>query len=441
MTVDLSVLTTAADRWEGMAQEFHTQERAYDRDVHGISMGPTWSGLSADAANRRFDITLEEFRKAQTEAKAVASLLREAHHRFAEVRKELTSARADAIRAGMAVSAEGVVSFDTTDLTTGERNALTHDPSYQESVRQAVTAWQEHLDRIVKDAEKADHSVQTALHGVVIDSAPTDGTPTGFNGDAKDHLKDYRPVAKDGEKPGGWQRDWKWTLDEWAPSFSASADPKYGKEGSIKSGFDLFHLSGKGALTNGDFELAGVLDFSTGGRGSANYGFSDKGLSAKAEISAASRGLAEFRVGYGEYGGVYERGDAFAGGEAGVTAKVTKDNIGLNAKAFYGAKASHSTGIEVAGIGIGVTHEIGAGEGVEYDFGIKKREDGTWKANVGGFASEVVGAGAGAEITFDPGKFTKTAGDAADAVGLGGAARTVGHGAKSLKDTVTGWFD
>ncbi|MFI7342964.1 hypothetical protein ACIBUY_34085 [Streptomyces sp. NPDC050085] len=424
-----------------MAQEFHKQELAYDRDVHGISMGSTWSGLSADAANRRFDITLKEFQKAQTEAKAVASLLRDAHHQFAEVRKQLKSARADAIKAGMAVSAEGAVSFDTTDLTEGERTALHHDPSYQDSVGQAVTAWQEYLDQIVKDAEKTDHSVQTALNGVVVDSDPSDGTPAGFNGDAKDHLKDYKAAAKDGKKSGGWAGDWKWSLDEWKRSFSASADPKYGKEGSIKSGFDLFHLAGKGALTNGDFALAGVLDFSTGGRGSANYGFSEKGLSAKAEISAASRGLAEFRAEYGDYGGIYERGDVFAGGEAGVTAKATTDNIGLNAKAFYGVKASHSTGVEVAGIGIGATQEVGAGEGLEYNFGIKKREDGTWKASIGGFASEVVGAGAGVEITFDPGKFTKTAGDVADAVGLGGAVDAVGHGAKSLKDNVTGWFD
>jgi len=53
MTSDLSTLTTAAERWDGMAKEFHKQETAYRRDVHGISMGQTWTGLSADAANRR----------------------------------------------------------------------------------------------------------------------------------------------------------------------------------------------------------------------------------------------------------------------------------------------------------------------------------------------------------------------------------------------------
>jgi hypothetical protein len=42
-------------------------------------MGQTWTGLSADAANRRFDTTLKEFQNAQVEAKSIASLLRDAH--------------------------------------------------------------------------------------------------------------------------------------------------------------------------------------------------------------------------------------------------------------------------------------------------------------------------------------------------------------------------
>lgn len=53
MTTDLATLTTAADRWDGMAKEFGKRETDYKRDVHGITPGPpstsTWTGLSADA--------------------------------------------------------------------------------------------------------------------------------------------------------------------------------------------------------------------------------------------------------------------------------------------------------------------------------------------------------------------------------------------------------
>ncbi|MET7483180.1 hypothetical protein [Streptomyces sp. NPDC005538] len=46
MTTDLATLTTAAERWDGMAGESEKQETAYRRDVHGISMGTSWTGPS-----------------------------------------------------------------------------------------------------------------------------------------------------------------------------------------------------------------------------------------------------------------------------------------------------------------------------------------------------------------------------------------------------------
>ncbi len=47
LTTDLFKLTTAAERWDGMAKEFHKQETAYRRDVHGISMGTisAWTNM------------------------------------------------------------------------------------------------------------------------------------------------------------------------------------------------------------------------------------------------------------------------------------------------------------------------------------------------------------------------------------------------------------
>ncbi|MGP3953863.1 hypothetical protein [Streptomyces sp. 7N604] len=54
-----------------MAKEFHKQRSANKQDVQGISMGQTWTGLSAYSANRRFTITLKEFQNAQVGAKAL----------------------------------------------------------------------------------------------------------------------------------------------------------------------------------------------------------------------------------------------------------------------------------------------------------------------------------------------------------------------------------
>ncbi|MFH9857323.1 hypothetical protein ACH4NV_31295 [Streptomyces althioticus] len=191
MTTDLGTLTTAADAWDGMAKEFSKQEKAYKRDVHGISMGPAWIGLSADAANRRFDITLQEYQNAQTEAKAVASLLRDAHTQFVELRGKLKAARQDAVAAGMKVSDQGVVAYDTASLDEGTRNAYHHDPDFQGSVRKQVQASQTRIDQLVKDVTDADKGVEIALKAVVIDSNVLDGTTNGFNGQAQGDVEKY----------------------------------------------------------------------------------------------------------------------------------------------------------------------------------------------------------------------------------------------------------
>ncbi|MYW47778.1 hypothetical protein [Streptomyces sp. SID161] len=191
LTTELSTLTTAAARWDGMAKELDKQETAYRRDVHGITLRPTWAGESQQAANARFGIRLTEFQSAQTEAKAIASLLRDAHTQFADLRKKLESARDDAIAAGMKVSDQGVVSYDTGKLTQGERQELAHDPDSQESVRKSVASWQARLDQCVKDVEDADKGVEVALTAVVKGPGTVGGTAPGFNGRAQGDIEKY----------------------------------------------------------------------------------------------------------------------------------------------------------------------------------------------------------------------------------------------------------
>ncbi|MGW3681586.1 DUF6571 family protein [Streptomyces prasinus] len=191
MTTDLATLTTAADGWDDMAKEFNKQEKAYKRDVHGISMGRTWLGLSADAANRRFDTTLTEYQDAQTEAKAIASLLRDAHTQFVDLRGKLRAARQDAVDADMKVSDQGVVSYDTQRLSESTRTAYRHDPDFQESVRKSVRSWQNRIDQLVKDVTDADKGVEIAFNAVVVDTDLQDGTFNGFNGQAQGDIEKY----------------------------------------------------------------------------------------------------------------------------------------------------------------------------------------------------------------------------------------------------------
>ncbi|WP_225835954.1 hypothetical protein [Streptomyces sp. NK08204] len=443
MTTDLSTLTTAAEHWDDVAKKFHTQETTYRRDVHGISLGPTSAGLSANAAKARFDATLKEFQKAQTEAKAIASLFRDMHTQFVDLRKKLESARDDAVADGMKVSDQGVVSYDTEKMSQGERAAYVHDPDYQESIRNAVSSWQQRVDQCVKDVDDADQGVDLAFTTVVIDSDVSDGTIGGFNGKAQGDLKKYEAEAaaearKAHTKPDGWDSEGKVKVTGLGAGYSVTSDPKYGKEGSAKAYADLFHATAQGTLTKGDWKLAGIADGYGGARATANYGFNNKGVVGKAEASAGLRGLVEGRAEYGPYGGVYVRADGFAGAEVGPNAKVTKDEVTVGAKGFAGAKGGVAGGGEVAGIGFGASAEGWAGPGAEAWWGYKKDEDG--KYHLGGKfgASPVLGGAVGLEITVDPHKLSETAGDAADA--LGDAAGAVGDGLSSVKDSVTSWL-
>lgn len=421
MTTDLSSLTTAAERWEGMAKEFHKQETAYSRDVHGISLGNAWIGLSADAASKRFDITLKEFQKAQVEAKAVASLLRDAHTQFTGVRKLLESARADAVEAGMAVSEAGRVTFDTAKLTDGERTAYHHDPDHQQSMRSSVASWQAYIDRQVKAATDADTGVQTALAGVVVDSDMADGTFTGFNGGAAGDIKTYvdqaaKEAKEKGKKPDGWVSEGEASAS--GPGVGAEAsgpDVGKGKLAEAEAHADLGRASAEGKLTNGPMELAGEAEAYAGAKVSAEAGVTNEGVKAGAGAFAGGEASAAGTASVGPVG-IYARAEGKAGAEANAEAGAGLDGVVLGADAFAGAKGGVAVGADVGGIGAGVTAEGYAGPGAEATVHVNK-ENGAWHVGAKAGVSPIVGGAVGFEFTVDPGKVVDTLGDAVGALG------------------------
>ncbi|WP_206320899.1 hypothetical protein [Streptomyces zingiberis] len=192
ISTDLSKLTTAADRWDGMAEKFNAVERQYKRDVHGISLGGgPWIGFSATTAAVRFDQTLKELQAAQTEAKAVASILRDAHTQFTELKRKVEAARDEAVRAGMAVSAQGTCRYDFSELTQQEAYTIRHDPDLPEIER----SWTSRIATAVAAVDDADAGVKIALTEVVKDSNPNDGTMNGFNADAQGDVEVYEAEA------------------------------------------------------------------------------------------------------------------------------------------------------------------------------------------------------------------------------------------------------
>ncbi|MEW2414289.1 hypothetical protein AB0953_11275 [Streptomyces sp. NPDC046866] len=450
MTTDLGLLTTAAGKWDSMAAELNKVETRYGETVQKITMGDTWSGVSAGTAEAGFKATRYEYAAAQTQAKAIASLLRDAHTQFADLKKKLESARDDAIAAGMSVSEQGRVAFDWSKLTPAERSAYHHDPDGQKTIGEAVAKWQKHIDDRVKAVDELDQNVKLALSFEVVDSNKdafgkgADATFNGFNAGAEGKLDDAVKHAKAMQAAMGGDGKSKEKPDDDGLTFTGPdagfsiSGTKYGKEGSVKAYADFWHATAEGSKDVAGVKLSGIADVYDGARATANWGLSEKGLTAKAEASVGLRALAEGRAEYGP-GSLYVRGEGFAGAELGGNIKVHKDEVTAGFKAFAGAKGTVAGGTEVGGIGVGLTAEGWAGPGAEGWWGYKRDESG--KFHLGGKvgASPILGGSVGLEITVDPAKVSKAAGEVAD--GLGDAAHAVGDGASGAYHTVKGWFD
>lgn len=211
---DLSKLTTAAEDWDAMAEEFEKLAAGYRKKVHGISLGDSWVGLSANVGSARFEVTLREYQGAQNQAKAVAKLLRQAHAEFSRLRKKIEQVREDAVRAGMRVSERGVVVFDTSTLDRGAHTAYVHDPDHQESARTAAAGWAEQLGNAVQAVNDADEGFKLALAALMQDSNPLDGTINGFNREpapgpypSLQEMAKAQHIPKDRTEVAEWWRD------------------------------------------------------------------------------------------------------------------------------------------------------------------------------------------------------------------------------------------
>ncbi|MEU3450084.1 hypothetical protein AB0H29_23095 [Streptomyces thermolilacinus] len=203
METDYGKLTTAAKAWDDMAAEFKKAESAYAAAVRGVKVDSGWHGIAAGRAYVNFAGTQYEYSAAQTQAKAIADLLRDAHGQFTELKKALETLVADARKDKMKVDADGNVQ---PDLTASERQAYVHDPDGQKLLgdyARAARSWADQIQKYVKAFEDADAGMKMALEGAVKDSnkdllTGKDDTANGFNAGAKGDIEKYElEYAKD----------------------------------------------------------------------------------------------------------------------------------------------------------------------------------------------------------------------------------------------------
>ncbi|MFI1798698.1 hypothetical protein ACH427_15295 [Streptomyces sp. NPDC020379] len=436
MAADLSPLSAVSEVWRKMGERFGELKSAYEQQVQGALANGNWQGQAFGAHQIRARATAVEYAAAKTEALAVAGLLKQAHAELTRLQKAVKDLVTDAETKDYKVDSSGKATYIGFDkLSAKDQATLRHDPDYpalQAQAARGAREWTDSLAAAVKAVDEADQGVQRALSRAS-SAASLDSTGVGgFNAHAESDLaKAGAPeAAKSGTTTDGWTGGGTITATGPGGGFSTSG-PGYGKEGTAKAYFDLFHLTEKGSASNGSVKLSGVVDANAGAKANASVGITEKGISGSTEASLAARGLAEERVGAGPVS-FYGRESLFAGGEAGVNAKATREEFTVGGKAFAGGKAAFATGREFAGISIGASGEGWVGPGAEAWWGYKKDKDtGVW--TIGGHmgASPIVGLGTGFEITVDPDKVAKSVGDAADAIG---------HATSSVKKTVSSWF-
>ncbi|MEU0119916.1 hypothetical protein ABZ137_41275 [Streptomyces bobili] len=223
VTIRLGFLTTAATEWDNMAGGFEDLEALYKGKVESVANDGTWVGVSAGAASSRFSDTRKQFADAQTEARAIASLLRDAYQQFSElighVKELVEQVRGDE----MSVNSQGEAVYDFGKLT-----PMRHDedyPKYVSQAKDAEAAWTKKIKDAVQAVDDADQGVKLALHEAAGVKSWFErlrdplGLNHGFNGSAVGDIevyeareaKRYADQLLDGEKLDGedlkeWQR-------------------------------------------------------------------------------------------------------------------------------------------------------------------------------------------------------------------------------------------
>ncbi|MEU4210388.1 hypothetical protein AB0F13_10405 [Streptomyces sp. NPDC026206] len=433
MTADLSPLLNASELWQKMGKRFGELKEDYEKHVQRALANGKWQGEAFTAHQNSSAATASEYAAAKTEALAVASLLKQAHTELTRLQKAVKDLVADAEAKDYKVDGSGKATYvGFSKLSAQVQNALHHDPDYPKLVAQAQQAAQEWTDGIakaVRAVDEADQGVQQALSSAV-------AFGNGFNAHAEGDLA--KAAAPWSPSDSRTRVDSKVKVTGPDAGFTVTSDPKYGKEGSVKAYADLYHVTAEVSESHGPMKLSGIVDAYEGARATANYGFNQKGVVGKAEVSVGNRAMVEGRAALGQVGG-YARAEGFSGAEAGLGAKATKEEVTFSAKGFAGQKGGVAGGVEVGGIGIGATAEGWAGPGAEAWWGYKKdKETGVWEIGADAGASPVLGGAVGFEITVDPKKFKKAVGDVADAVG--DTVDTVSDAADSVKDTISSWF-
>ncbi|TVL88621.1 hypothetical protein [Streptomyces sp. SAJ15] len=192
VTIDLGPLTTAAGKWDEMAGKFKSVEDLYQQKVQTVSDDGGWLGVAAGGASARFKATQDQLAAAQTQAKAVASLLRDAHTQLTTLVKAVKDLVADAKKEHFLIDSQGKVTYDWSLIDESDKKDTDYESWRQKTVA-AETKWTDAIKKAVQNVDDADQGVKLALREAAGIRALDDITVGGhdFNARAQGDIEKY----------------------------------------------------------------------------------------------------------------------------------------------------------------------------------------------------------------------------------------------------------
>ncbi|WP_328954516.1 DUF6571 family protein [Kitasatospora purpeofusca] len=164
MKADPSAMAKAAADWTEMARKYQGVQHRLENEVLSVTGNQNlWLGYTAFTANQHVSYTRQQAIDAQTEAKAVASIIKDAQGDFESAQKKLKQAVTDARADGMKVTGTGAVMFDVGALDPAARSAYHHEPDYQRECNEAAGQWAQKIKIYVEEATAADQRAALQL--------------------------------------------------------------------------------------------------------------------------------------------------------------------------------------------------------------------------------------------------------------------------------------
>ncbi|MFB7473891.1 DUF6571 family protein [Kitasatospora sp. NPDC056184] len=164
MKADPSAMAKAAADWTAMAGKYQSVQHRLENEVLSVTGNQSlWLGYTAFTANQHVGFTRRQSIDAQTEAKAVASIITDAKNDFEAAQRKLKQTVADAQADGMKVTGTGAVMFDVDALDPATKQDYRHDRDYQQERSEAAGQWAQKIRIALEEATAADQRAALRL--------------------------------------------------------------------------------------------------------------------------------------------------------------------------------------------------------------------------------------------------------------------------------------